>query len=196
MDGERAQPVVQVFTEAPVVNHPVQVAVRGRHHADVGVPRLGAADAPVGAGFQQAQQLDLHRQRNVAHLVQKQRAAAGGLDQAGARGGGPGEGAALMAEQLGLEQVFRQAGAVHRHQRAGGARTGLVHRASHQFLAGAGFALQQYGGHRWRDPCHQGQHVLKHGRTANQPLRCRLALGDTQGLHLLDEIGLLAVCVK
>jgi hypothetical protein len=55
------------------------------HHAHVGAAQFGAAHAAVGAAFQQAQQLDLHGQRNVAHLVQEQRAAAGGLHQPGLR---------------------------------------------------------------------------------------------------------------
>jgi hypothetical protein len=72
---------------------------------------------------------------------------------------GTGEGAALVAEELALEQGFGQAGAVHHHQRPGcGARAGLVHGARHQLLAGARFAQQQHAGVRRADPRHQLQH--------------------------------------
>jgi HlyD family secretion protein len=54
----------------------------------------------------------------VPDLVEEERAAVGGLEQAGARGLGVGEGAALVAEQLGLDQVLGQRGAVHLDERA------------------------------------------------------------------------------
>ncbi len=53
--------------------------------------------------------LTLHRQRQVADLVEKQGAAVGLLEPAGARGEGAGEGAFLMAEQLSLDQALAKA---------------------------------------------------------------------------------------
>ena len=116
---------------------------------------VGAAHAAVGAGFQQAQQLDLHGQWNVTHLIQKQRAAAGRLHQTAPGGAGARKGATLMAKQLGLKQVLGQAGAIHRHQGALGARTSLVHCTGNQFLAGARLAQQQHRGHGGRHARHQ-----------------------------------------
>jgi hypothetical protein len=42
-----------------------QVAMRGRDQPAIGVPCLGPAYPPKDARFEQAQQLDLQRQRNV-----------------------------------------------------------------------------------------------------------------------------------
>ena len=92
-----------------------------------------------------------------------------------------------MAKQLGLKQVFRQAGAVHRHQRPVGARAGFVNRLGNQFLAGAGLAQQQHRGLRRRNARHQRQHVLKGRRPPDQPLGRRLPLRHPQSLHFFDE---------
>ena len=58
--------------------------------------------------LQEAQQLDLQRQRDVADLVEEQGAALGQLDLADIGLDRAGERAALVAEQLGLEQSSRE----------------------------------------------------------------------------------------
>jgi hypothetical protein len=92
--------------------------------------------------LQEAQQLDLQRQRNVAHFVEEQRAAVGqfdlalgGLDRAGER-------ALLVPEQLAFEQIFGDRRAVDRHERSAVARAGIVQAAREQFLAGSAGAQQ------------------------------------------------------
>ena len=188
VDGKSAQAVVQVFTKAPCGHHVLQVAVRGRHHAQVGMPQLGAAHAAVGAGLQQAQQLDLQRQGDVAHLVQKQRAAVGRLHQPRPGLGRAGERPFLMPEQLGLEQRLGQAGAVHRHQRTPRAQAALVHGMGHQLLARARLAQQQHRSPRGCHPRHQPQHLLERGRTPDEPLRRRHRLRrHRQRHHLFDK---------
>ena len=68
-----------------------------------------AADAVELAVLEHAQQLHLRGGRHVADLVEEQRAAVGLLEAAGALAIGAGEGAALVTEQLGLEQRLRRA---------------------------------------------------------------------------------------
>ena len=58
----------------------LEVAVGRRDDADVDLDRLAAADALELALLQHAQQLDLHLQRQVADLVEEQRAAVGQLE--------------------------------------------------------------------------------------------------------------------
>jgi hypothetical protein len=55
-----------------------------------------------------------------------------------------GEGAPLVAEQLGLEQLLRQRGAVQRHERSALSRGGTVDEARDHFFPCAGFAAQQH----------------------------------------------------
>jgi hypothetical protein len=66
--------------------------------------------------WREAQELALQIERQVADLVEKERAALGALDLAGGLPIGAGEGAALVAEELGLEQGRRDGGAVDRHE--------------------------------------------------------------------------------
>ena len=57
-----------------------------------------------------------------------------------------------MAEQLALDQVFGNGGAVHFDERLGGARAAGMNGVRHQFLAGAALAVDQHaavgGGHQ------------------------------------------------
>ena len=57
-----------------------------------------------------------------------------------------GERAALVAEQLGLEQVLGNRRAVDRHERPVGAGAGVVQRPRAQLLAGAALAFEQHRG--------------------------------------------------
>ena len=65
---------------------------------------VGIADAADLALLQHAQQLRLQRERQLADLVEKQRAAVGFLEQPGLVAHRIGERAAHVTEQLGLEQ--------------------------------------------------------------------------------------------
>ena len=67
--------------------------------------RLIAADRQHLVVLQHAQQLDLHRQRDVGQLVEEDGAAVGQREQAGPRLGRAGERALDVAEQLALDQV-------------------------------------------------------------------------------------------
>ncbi len=95
-----------------------QVAVGGRDHAHAHADDLLAAHAVELALLQHAQQLGLRRAVQVAHFVQEDGAAVGQLELAAPRGGGAGERALLVPEQLGLDQLGGNGRAVHLHERA------------------------------------------------------------------------------
>src|SRR5690606_6785462 len=111
---------VEVFAELALLGQVLQVAVGGGDEAHVDLLRLHRADPADLALLQHAQQARLGIQRQLADLVQEQGAAVGGLHQAGATGAGAGEGALLVAEQLGFDQGFRNGRAVDRDQRRPG----------------------------------------------------------------------------
>ena len=90
--------------------------MRGGDDAHVGLDRLVAADAVELAVGQHAQQPRLQVRRHVADLVEEQRAAVGLLEAAAPLRLRAGEGAALVAEQLGLEQVLRDRRGVDRDE--------------------------------------------------------------------------------
>jgi hypothetical protein len=76
-----------------------------------------------------------------------------------------GEGAALVAEQLGLQQILRDGRGVDGDKwPAAGARGMLVQRARHQFLAGAGFAGDQHRDVALRQAADGAEHVLHRRR--------------------------------
>ena len=82
-----------------------------------------AADAVDLALLDGAQQLGLQADVHLADLVEQQRAAVGLLELADAPGDGAGEGALLVAEQLGFQQGLGDGGAVDGDE-AGLARAG------------------------------------------------------------------------
>ncbi len=84
---------------------------------------------------------------HALHLVQKQRALVGDLKQAQAAAlFGAGEGPLLIAEELALQQVFREGRHVDGHEGPVPPPGGPVDRVGEQLLAGAGLADQQDGG--------------------------------------------------
>ena len=84
-----------------------------------------------------------------------------------------GERAALVAEQLGLEQVLRDRRGVDRDERPGRARAVPVQRARDELLAGARLAGDEHRRVRLRQPADRAEHLL-HRRRLAQHLR-RLA---------------------
>ena len=94
-------------------------------------------DGPV---LQHPQQLDLHRQRHVVDVVEEDRAAVGELEAAGPILDRAGERAALVAEQLRLDQRFRKQRAADGDEWMVLAAARLVDQRRGDFLAGAALA--------------------------------------------------------
>ncbi len=72
LDREGADAVVEIAAKASSSGHCAKVAMSGAHQPKIRVDLLDVADASEDSGLQQAQQLDLQRQGDVAHLVEKQ----------------------------------------------------------------------------------------------------------------------------
>ena len=123
----------------------------GRDQPDVGPDRLVAADPLERLLLQQPQDLGLGRRRHVADLVEEQRAAVALLELADPPAVGAGEGALLVAEQLALQQVLGDGGAVDGQERRLGPQAVLVDGAGDQLLAGAALAGDQDGDVLGRD---------------------------------------------
>ena len=122
------------------------------------------ADAPDLAPLEHAQQLGLQVDGQLADLVEEHRAAVGRLEHALARRHGARERAALVAEQLALQQVGRHRAAVDDQERLVAARAAVVNRLGGDLLAGAGLALQQDGGLAARRLAEHVEHRLHGGR--------------------------------
>ena len=80
LDVDDVEAVVEVLAEAPRRDLVGEVAVGRRDDADVDLHGLVAADALERALLEDAQELDLDRRRDLADLVEEERAAVGLLE--------------------------------------------------------------------------------------------------------------------
>ncbi len=142
-DGELADPVEQVLAEEAFADHPFEVPVGGGDDADVDRDEFVAADAGKGTFLEDAEKLGLGGVGEVSDLVEEHGASGGLLEPADTAADGPGEGAALVTEEFGLEERFGNGGAVDGDEGIPGAVAVLVKGACDQLLAGAGFAADQ-----------------------------------------------------
>ena len=159
------QPVIQVAAEAAGRHVGAQVAVGRGDDLHVHASRLERAHALHLAKLQDAQQLGLHGERQLAHFVQEQRAVLGELEQPLLRVDGAGERAAHVAEQLALEQRLDDGRAVDRDEATVAARPQLVQGARDELLARAGFSGNQRRLEVRRQPPDQAEQLL-HRRSA------------------------------
>ena len=100
------QAVVEIGTETSCGHLGFEVAVGGRHHAHVDGDRPLAADPLQPPLLEHAQELDLQVQRHLADLVEEDGPFVSQLEVALARRHRAGEGAALVPEELALEQAL------------------------------------------------------------------------------------------
>ena len=107
MQPDDVEPVEQILAEAAVLDRLFEVGVGGGDDADVDGERRGVAERADFAGLEEAEELGLQVEAELADLVEEQRAAARGADHAGVVAVGAGERAAAVAEQLAFEHLAR-----------------------------------------------------------------------------------------
>src|SRR5262249_31295643 len=140
VDGEDAQAEEEVLAEAAGLHLFPQVFLRRRDDARVELDRRSRADALEHALLERAEQLRLQLPRQVVDFVREQRAAARRFQKAGSLLVGASERAALVAEQLALDQRLAHRAAVDQQERPSDAAALLVHRAGERAFAGAGLS--------------------------------------------------------
>jgi hypothetical protein len=124
-----------------------QVAIGRSNQPEVHIDRPGAAETGEGPVLKHLQELNLQRRRHFADLVKEQGAAMGGLKEtrlalfAGAR-----EGTALVAEELGFEELGRDRAAIDLDEGPILPGSFGVDQAGDDVLADAGFPLDQQRG--------------------------------------------------
>ena len=174
-DRDDVEPVVEVLAEAARLHVGREVAVRrgDEPHVD----RLRApADLLHFARLERAQDLGLDRQRELADLVDEERAFVGLLEVPLPRLRGAGERPLRVAEQLRLRELARDRGGVEAHERlVGPARVG-VERGRHHVLAGAALARDKHGDVLRRDARDHVEHA-PHRRALGDDGAAELRLG-------------------
>src|SRR5262249_27815387 len=131
----------QVLAEAAGGDLALQVTVRGADQPEVGPPLACGADAVEGPRVEHAQELRLDLPDHLADLVEEQRPAVGHLDEPWLLVAGARERAALVAEELALQQRRRHGRAVQVDERLRRARREPVRVLRQQLLADAALAL-------------------------------------------------------
>ena len=160
----------QVLAECALAHRFGKVAVRSRNDADVDRNRASAADAVDDPLLDGAQQLRLQPHIHLGDFVEQQRAAVRLLEFADAAGDRAGEGAFLVAEQLGFQQVLRDRGAVDGDEGLLRAVGAAVNVARQHLLAGPAFAGDEHGGVGTRDLLGELDH-FRHGSCRGRSYR-------------------------
>ena len=112
-DRHRIEPIIEILAETSRLDRLLQIRIRRRYHAHVGLLHLGRTDADELAGLQHTQQPHLGRMRQLGHLVQKDRPAVRLLEITLAGFDCSGEGPLLVSEQFGIDRSFGNGAAVH-----------------------------------------------------------------------------------
>src|SRR4029077_18174738 len=137
------QTIVQIAAKLSASHHLHEIPIRCSYQPDIHLVRTTAPQALEFLLLQDAQQLRLQRRRDVAYFVQKQRAFVGHFEAPDLLRDGSGEGALLMTEQFAFQKIQRNRRAIELYKGTPAALTGLVNGVSDEFLAGAGFPLDE-----------------------------------------------------
>ena len=155
----------------------MQVPVSRGDHPHVDRDGLGASDGPDCVLLQHAKQLHLQSHGHVAHFIEQERAAVGGLENPFLRAGRARNRAFLVPEQLRLQQILRHGAAVDAGERLVSARARLVDGAREDLLAGPALAGDQHPRVGARDHVGLGELVLH-----------QLVAGDDVGAPVLGDV--------
>src|SRR6056297_1608078 len=158
---EYAQPVIKVLPESTRFNLGAEVPVGSGNNANIDRDGPVVTDRFELVFLKYAQQLALKRQRNLADLVQEQRAAVGELHAPDPVAMGAGERALDVTEELAFEQVLGHRGAVDPDQGTIAAIAGGMDGPGDHFLAHAGLAQYQHAHRRCGDRLDLRQGVLE-----------------------------------
>src|SRR5258706_5349594 len=150
LDRDDVQAVVEILAERAGRDALGQVLVGGSQHPHVHPQGVLAAHPLEGLLLERPQHLGLGLEAHVPDLVEEERALIRELELAAPPRHRPGEGAALVAEELGLDQLLGDRRAVDLDEGALAPRGEGVHRAGHQLLAGAVLALDEHPAARGR----------------------------------------------
>jgi len=116
---DHVETVVEVLSEVPALDSHFEVGVGRGDYPDVDPSLAGISNPPDHALLEDPVEFDLHRQRQVAELVEKQRSAVGLFEQAKTVSGRACEAAPDVPEQLALDQLFGDHSAVDRDEGGG-----------------------------------------------------------------------------
>ena len=117
LDRKYVQAMVEVLAQLALGHGLARIAVGRRDDTHIVADLRGAADARELAGLEHAQQLHLQLHRHLGDFVEEDAAAVGALEEALVLPVRAGEAAALVTEELGLDELRRDGAAVQGQKR-------------------------------------------------------------------------------
>ncbi|MCY1421041.1 hypothetical protein D9M71_366840 [compost metagenome] len=105
MQGDDIQTIQQVFTKAPIAHHVFKIEVGRSQDTYIGAAGDRVTDPLVFLVLDEAQQLGLQRQWEIADFIKEQSAAIGLIDPPQGAFTGPGKRPAAMPEQFAFHQL-------------------------------------------------------------------------------------------
>ncbi|MPM72688.1 hypothetical protein SDC9_119664 [bioreactor metagenome] len=147
-NGKRyhVEPVVQVVAEGPRGDHRLKIPVGGHDNPDIQLDAFGSSHPLQLPLLKHPQQLGLHIKAHFTDFIQKNGAAVGQLEFAHFPAlFRPGKRALFIAEQLRLQQIFRNGRAVYLNEGVAVPAAGVVDGLRHDLLAHAAFPENQHG---------------------------------------------------
>src|SRR2546425_2133685 len=175
LNGKNVQAVIKIAAEGALGDQFRKIYVGGGDHAHVHALGAIAAEAFEFLLLEDAEKLGLQLVRNVADLVEEESAAVGQFEAADFLVDGPGEGAALVTEELGFEQAGRNGGAIDFDKSTIAARAEIVDGAGEKLLASAGFAEEQDSGAGGGGELNLREGALERGTLADNFLEIEFA---------------------
>ena len=151
MDGDGVDPEVKILAKPPLANLFLERAHRGRDDPHIDVDGSIGPEAFYLSLLENPQKLDLEGQRKLTDFVEEKGPLARRLETPDSTFAGAGEGALLEAEELGLDERFRQRGTAHPEIGFGAPRRVEVNGRGDHLLAGAAFTVNDHRGVRIAD---------------------------------------------
>lgn len=145
LNGKDVDAVVEMLPELAGLDGFLQIAIRGRDDPHVNGSRCVAADALEFALLQDAEQFHLQGRRELADFVPEQGSALRRFQPSDAFAGRPRKRAPFVPEQLALQQMFVQRGAVDFDKGTLGAVAREMNGRRDQLLPRAGLATDDHG---------------------------------------------------
>jgi hypothetical protein len=145
LDSGNVESVKQIGAEVVVLDSPLERCIGSRDDARVQRLLVRAAEPSKATIFDNAEKFCLQLERELRHLVQKDRPVIRYFEESAFERFSVGESTGLMTEQLALQKRLRNRGAVDRYEWLRRAWTRCVDTAREELFAGASFSDEQDG---------------------------------------------------
>src|SRR5215470_9556822 len=170
VDRKDVQPVVEVRAELPILDQLLERTVRRGDDPDVAPDRLCASHPLERVLLEDAKELRLELQRQIADLVEEQRTPVRELEAADPSCDGTGERPALVAEELALEETGGDRGAVELDERLTAPGAERVGQAGDQLLSRSGLTPNEDRGVRRCHGLDQADHSPERQAPADESM--------------------------